>query len=320
MLYLAFPDLESFIAFIVAILLFWIAMHPEDQEAIMIFIFTSVLAFIISINSDIFAAVSAMLTVLLINSIYTKRYYVFLVALFLDIAGLVYFDLSQYNSLLLAISVAAIIAVAFSRRLKTGVLENELRKGKHPNVERNRDLFQLMAGILVLSMLLLFSREISFFIILLAGLGLLTLGNIALMSGSEKLTGFFYSMERPNVTLGIGPIMIAGGTLFAMSLITNGPLLAVIVFTVIIGDALASLVGIRYPLRSLPYNRKKSLGGLLAMLLSSLLFAVLVTGLSPWYIFLFPVVGSIVESVTLSPLDDNLTVPFSLIVLAAFLV
>ena len=32
---------------------------------------------------------------------------------------------------------------------------------------RNRDLFQLMAGILVLSMLLLFSREISFFIILL---------------------------------------------------------------------------------------------------------------------------------------------------------
>jgi dolichol kinase len=32
------------------------------------------------------------------------------------------------------------------------------------------------------------------------------------------------------------------------------------------------------------------------------------------------VVGSIVESVTLSPLDDNLTVPFSLIVLAAFLV
>jgi dolichol kinase len=127
-------------------------------------------------------------------------------------------------------------------------------------------------------------------------------------------------MERPNVTLGIGPIMIAGGTLFAMSLITNGSLLAVIVFTVIIGDALASLAGIRYPLRKLPYNRRKSLGGLLAMLLSSLLFAVFATGFSPWYIFLFPVVGSFVESVTLSPLDDNLTVPFSLIVLAAFLV
>jgi dolichol kinase len=319
-LYLAFPDLESFIAFIVAILLFWIAMHPEDQEGIMIFIFTSVLAFIISINSDIFAAVSAMLTVLLINSIYTRMYYPFLVALFLDIAGLAYFDLAQYNSLLLAVSVAAIIAVAFSRRLKTGLLENELRKGKHPNVERNRDLFQLMAGVLVLSVLFSFSREISFFIILFAGLGLLTLGNIALMSGSKKLTGFFYSMERQNVTLGIGPIMIAGGTLFAMSLITNEPLLVVIVFTVIIGDALASLVGIRYPVRSLRYNRRKSLGGLLAMLLSSLLFAVFATGLSPWYIFLFPLVGSIVESVTLSPLDDNLTVPFSLIVLAAFLV
>ncbi|MGC8514684.1 MAG: hypothetical protein ACP5OC_00930 [Thermoplasmata archaeon] len=316
----AFPDLESFIAFVVAIFLFWIALHPEDQEAIMIFIFTSVLAFIISINSDIFAGVSAMLTVLLINSIYTRRYYIFLVAIFLDIAGLAYFDLPQYDSLLLAISVAAIIAVAFSRRLKTGVLENELRKGKHPSVERNRDLFQLMTGILVLILLYSFSREMSFFIILLAGFGLLTLGNIALMSGPGKLTGFFYSMERPNVTLGIGPIMIAGGTLFAMSLITNGPLLVVIVFTVIIGDALASLVGIRYPLRALPYNRRKSLGGLLAMLLSSLIFAVFATGLSPWYVFLFPVIGSVVESVTLSPLDDNLTVPFSLVVLAAFLV
>ena len=320
MLYLAFPDLESFIAFVVAIFLFWIVLHPEDQETIMIFIFTSVLAFIISINSDIFAAVSAMLTALLINSIYTRRYYIFLVALFLDIAGLAIFDLPQYDSLLLAISVAAIIAIAFSRRLKTGVIENELRKGKHPNVERNRDLFQLMTGILVLVLLYSFSREISFFIILLAGFGLLTLGNIALMSGSRKLTGFFYSMERPNVTLGIGPIMIAGGTLFAMSLITDEPLLVVIVFTVIIGDALASLVGIRFPVKVLPYNRRKSLGGLLAMLMSSLIFAIFATGFSPWYIFLFPVVGSVVESVTLPPLDDNLTVPFSLVVLAAFLV
>jgi dolichol kinase len=319
-LYLAFPDLESFIAFVVAIFLFWIVLHPEDQETIMIFIFTSVLAFIISINSDIFAAVSAMLTALLINSIYTRRYYIFLVALFLDIAGLAIFDLPQYDSLLLAISVAAIIAIAFSRRLKTGVIENELRKGKHPNVERNRDLFQLMTGILVLVLLYSFSREISFFIILLAGFGLLTLGNIALMSGSRKLTGFFYSMERPNVTLGIGPIMIAGGTLFAMSLITDEPLLVVIVFTVIIGDALASLVGIRFPVKELPYNRRKSLGGLLAMLMSSLIFAIFATGFSPWYIFLFPVVGSVVESVTLPPLDDNLTVPFSLVVLAAFLV
>lgn len=319
-MYLTFPDLGSFIAFIAAILLFWIALNPRDQEAIMIFIFTSVLAFIIAIDSDIYASVSAMLTVLLVNGTYTKRYYVFLSAILLDIAGLAYFDLSQYTHLLLAVSVAAIIAVAFSKRLKSGVIENELKKGRHPNVERNRDLFQLVAGILVLTMLYSFSREVSFFVILLAGFGLLTLGNIALTTGSNRLRGFFYSMERPEVTLGIGPIMIAGGTLFAMALIQSQSLLVVIVFTVIIGDALASLVGIRYPLKMLPYNRRKSIGGLLAMAISSLVFAGLATGFSSWYILLFPIVGSIVESVTVSPLDDNLTVPFSLVVLAAFLV
>jgi dolichol kinase len=316
---LAFPDLGSFIAFVVAIFLFWILLHPEDQESVIIFVFTSILAFIISISSDIFAAVSAMLTVLLISSIYTKRYYLFLAAILLDIAGLVYFDLYQYDALILAISVATIIAVAFSRRFKSGVLENELRKGRHPEIERNRDLFQLVCGILVLILLYSFSREISFFIILLAGFALLTLGNIAMMSRSDRLTGFFYSMERPNVILGLGPIMIAGGTLFAMSLIVDEHILVVIVFTVIIGDALASLVGIRYPIKALPYTRRKSLGGMMAMLLSSLLFTGFATGFLPWYIFLFPVVGSVVESFTPSPLDDNLTVPFSLVVLAAFL-
>lgn len=319
-MYLTFPDLGSFIAFIAAILLFWIALYPRDQEAVMIFVFTSVLAFIIAIDSDIFASVSAMLTVLLINGTYTKRYYLFLSAIVLDIAGLAYYDLPQYTSLLLAISVGAIIAVAFSRRLKSGVIENELKKGRHPNVERNRDLFQLLAGIVVLTMLYSLSRQVSFFVILLAGIGLLTLGNIALTTGSDRLRGFFYSMERPDVTLGIGPIMIAGGTLFAMALIHDQGLLVVIVFTVIIGDALASLVGLRYPVKTLPYNRKKSIGGLLAMAIPSLVFAGLATGFHPWYIFLFPIVGSIVESVTVSPLDDNLTVPFSLVVLAAFLV
>ncbi|EQD78445.1 dolichol kinase, partial [mine drainage metagenome] len=219
-----------------------------------------------STNSDIYAAVSAMLTVLLLNSIYTKRYYVFLAALILDIAGLAYFDVAQYNYLLLSISVAAIIVVAFSRHLKEGVIENEIKKGKNAYVERNRDLFQLMAGIVVLILVYAFGREISFFIIIAAAITLLTLGNIAIMSRSPDLVGFFYSMERPNVTLGIGPIMIAGGTLFAMSLVTQPDLLAIIVFTVIIGDALASLVGIRFPLKRLPYNGRKSVGGLLAML------------------------------------------------------
>jgi dolichol kinase len=320
MLFLAFPDLGTFIAFLIAIFLFWIALRPLDQEAVMMLVFTSVLAFIISVNSDIFAAVSAMLTVLLIGSIYTRRYYLFLAAMVLDIAGLAYFDIFQYDSLILAVSVAAIIAVAFSRRFKLGVLENELSKGKHPDIEKNRDIFQLISGILVLILLFSFSREISFFIILTACFALLTLGNIAMLTGSKKLTGFFYSMERPNVTLGIGPIMIAGGSLFAMSLITSQHLLTVIVFTIIIGDALASLIGIRYPIKALPYNRRKSIGGMLAMLLPSLLFAGLATAFYPWYIFLFPIVGSIVESLTLPPLDDNLTVPFSLVVLAAFLV
>jgi len=315
----AFPDLGDFLAFVLALFLFWLALMPRDQEGLIIYIFTVALSFIISINSDIYAAVSAMLTVLLLNSIYTRRYYVFLAALLLDIAGLTYFDVAQYNYLLLAISVAAIIVVAFSRHLKEGVIENEIRKGKHADVERNRDLFQLMAGIVVLFLIYAFGREISFFIIIVAALALLTLGNVAVMIRSPNLVGFFYSMERPNVTLGIGPIMIAAGTLFAMSLVTQPDLLAIIVFTVIIGDALASLIGIRFPLKRLPYNDRKSVGGLLAMLIPSLTFAFIVSGGFPWYIMLFPVVGSLVESFTVSPLDDNLTVPFSLVILAAFL-
>ena len=38
------------------------------------------------------------------------------------------------------------------------------------------------------------------------------------------------------------------------------------------------------------------------------------------YPLLFPVVGTVVESITARPLDDNLTVPFSLVLLNLILV
>ncbi len=320
MLSVFFPNIYSFILFLAGIVFLWFILGEKDTESLLLFSFTVILSFIIVITGDVYAALSADLIVALLDNFYKKKFYYIFPLLVIDFLIVIFFFQLYLSDILLSISVSSIIAVAFSSNLKSGVLQNEKAKGKDSKIERNRDFFQLATGIVLLLILFFFPVNVSFSLILVILLLLLLLGNTASIGTWTSASRFLYKMEREHTTLGIGSIMIAAGTLFAVALISNRQWLLITVFIVLIGDSVSSLVGMRFPVRKLPYSRRKSFGGFISMLVVTLIFAIIVTGGFFLYPLLFPVIGTVVESITARPLDDNLTVPFSLVLLNLILV
>ncbi len=314
-----FPNVSSFIAFVLAIVVFWFLIKPSDQEYLVLFFFTTVLAFIVAITTDIFAAVASFITVLTLNNLYTKRFYFYAASLLADLLSLALLSSTSIYGFMLSVSVAAFICVVFSTNLKAGLFDNEASKGKNLTIENSRDIFQIVAGVALILILYLWPPRISYTIIMFVVIFLLILGNTASLNASRKLRAFFFSMEREHVTLGIGSILIAAGTLFVLSIVSDLKIAIVCVFIILIGDSLSSLIGMRFPLARLPYNRGKSVGGLVAMLAGSLIFTIFIFNGTFGFQLLYPIIGTIVESATMSPFDDNLTVPFALSILFVIL-
>lgn len=84
--------------------------------------------------------------------------------------------------------------------------------------------------------------------------------------------------------------------------------------TLAFGDGFATVVGTRLPGGSLPWNRDKSWGGLIAFLLAGLASGTAVVmwldGMPLRHVLIAVVVGAIVETLPLR-VDDNVTVPFA---------
>lgn len=309
---LPFNDPLFFVAFIVILVLYWFFVQPSEPEDYLLFMFTAALSFIIAIVSNIVISLAAFMTVACINNLFRRYFYLYLATLFVILAAASYLYFAVLQYLVLAVSVAGIIGLTFSRNLRESLISNEQAKGKDQEIEGKRDLFQIVSG-LMLIIIALFSGRYFFLIVMIVTFVLLGIGNLAATGHSTRVRSFFYGMERQSAILGTGAIMIASGTLFMISLIRVQAIILTSIFVVLIGDSLSSLVGMHYPIAKLPFNKKKSLGGFLAMLVTSMLFAFVVSGFSLALPLVFAVLGSIVEAATFTPLDDNITVPFSLV-------
>jgi uncharacterized protein (TIGR00297 family) len=90
-----------------------------------------------------------------------------------------------------------------------------------------------------------------------------------------------------------------------------------------VGDGMATIIGSRFPILPLPWNRRKSLGGSLAMILFGGLAgsflawwcaATVMPPAYPWFVVVAPVIAAVaaaaVESIPIA-LDDNISVPAS---------
>ncbi len=170
--------------------------------------------------------------------------------------------------------------------------------------ETARQLFHMLIGIVVIALLMVFSRTamvFATFLIIIVGLLLV---NLRLLGVSIPLVKWFEdSFERDDVIFpGWGSACYATGVLLTLTFLHNADQIAAVVFILAVGDGLSTLIGARGRIR-LPYNPKKTLEGSAAFFVSALFS----------YYFIGPLavplalVAAVAETVPV--IDDNISIP-----------
>lgn len=170
--------------------------------------------------------------------------------------------------------------------------------------EDSRQLFHMFIGVGALAVLIVLGKGF-----LLAGvfftiiIGLLLMNARVLGRRISLVQWFEKRFEREDAPLpGWGSACYATGALIAVSFLPDIAHVGAVLFMLGIGDGISTIVG-RRGNHAIPYNKKKTVEGMVAMFFSSL---------AAWY-FIGPLavplafVAALAESIP--RIDDNLTVP-----------
>jgi len=136
--------------------------------------------------------------------------------------------------------------------------------------ETRRDIVQILIGIALVAVFTVLAYADAM-LFLLAGLLLaLLLGNYAISNPKKRAARLLRSLERKGASFGQGAMWLALGALLAIGFLNRNESIALLA-SIFIGDAVATIVGIRYGRTALPYNKKKSVAGSAAYFASALL-------------------------------------------------
>ena len=180
-------------------------------------------------------------------------------------------------------------------------------------VERRRDLIQILMGLVVVFSFALFAEIYVKIALMFLILAFSLVGNFVIRNKKNKFSRMLNSLERRDAMFGQGAIWLAIGTLVALSFI-SGQLIIAVLAAVLVGDAVATIVGTTYKL-PLPYNEKKSALGTIAYLVSTALLTFPFVGYAAVSVAL---VGAFVESLPVH-VDDNFDTAVALTVLIKLL-
>lgn len=215
-----------------------------------------------------------------------------------------------------SLSTAIILTMIFDKRLQSYTHTNDSVRGKTKKKEVYRDYLQSLVGVAILVVLFIDAVEFTRIIITLSVIILYAAGNYFYLHRKNIIGDFLWSFERDGTALGIGSIWFAAGILLAFAIINSLDILYIVLFVLVIGDSAATIVGVNFKTRPLFYNRRKSIGGFLALFVSSAIFGYFVIG---YLGIAYALVGAIVESATQYPLDDNYIIPLALTALSVAL-
>ena len=218
---------------------------------------------------------------------------------------------SSWDGFDFSLSVAIILSFFFNERLRQINRRNEDAKGGSRRNEIVRDLVQIGGGIIMISIFYYFGRFRSEIIITFLALFLFALGNYLGVNKKSILARAIWFFERGGTELGIGAIWFATGVLMAFALVHSFSMLAEIFFVLIIGDSLATIVGSSVRSPRLPYSRKKSFAGFMAIFLGSALFGFFILGYEG---IVMALIGAFAESISQYPFDDNLVIPIFMVI------
>ncbi len=205
--------------------------------------------------------------------------------------------------------------VLIAQAMLIGILSSitnikEYKTGKDDRaVEVNRDVVHLTAGIALMA-IFYFSEEAvaisALMVIILGGIVLISLGEL---HRRRRFPSIMFGLERAGTSLGHGALWLALGSLLAVSFLDTSRVL--IVFSAIfVGDPIATIVGMHFGKRKLPYNARKSTAGTVAYFVSTWLVSSVFAGVYGAFV---GAIGAVVESMKLK-VDDNFTVSVALVV------
>ncbi len=194
-------------------------------------------------------------------------------------------------------------------------------------LERNRDIFQICVGIIIIAIMLLLSAFAAYYIIFALTLLGYLIGSF-ITGSNRRHADILRSFERKGATFGTGAIYIAVGTLLIIGLLgsnANATLSATLpwgqhiptydfmvlsMVALFICDAVATIFGI-HGRHKLPFNKAKSWEGFAAYLISLSVIGFVFVG---FYSIIFAVVLAAVESSS-QKIDDNIAIPIAAIIL-----
>ncbi len=169
-----------------------------------------------------------------------------------------------------------------------------------------------IAAVLVVSFIGFNSSLLLIFVLFLFGL---LLANAKALGGKVKIIDQFLALVDREVAIpGQGAMFFAAGILLLLTFQRPLELALAIIMLHGAGDAFATIVGIRFNSK-LPWNQKKTWQGLAAFIVCGVAAASFFIPFTQ--AITYAVILAIVESLDL-PLDDNVAVPVSALILRGF--
>ncbi|MGC8662694.1 MAG: diacylglycerol/polyprenol kinase family protein [Candidatus Micrarchaeia archaeon] len=205
--------------------------------------------------------------------------------------------------------------IVFAQGIFLGILPGAmLMKGKNTKenkkLEMKRDGVHLAVGVVILLLAYTFSFWGIFFIIALIILGF-ALGNYIRLG---KKQSFLSELEREYTPFGYGAIWLALGILLTLGFLFQADYVFAVLSTILIGDPIATIVGIIFGNKKLPYNKEKSIAGTAAFFFSTFLVSYFFLG---YLAFAIALAAALVESIDCK-IDDNILIPFFLVLIISF--
>ncbi|WP_297218119.1 diacylglycerol/polyprenol kinase family protein [Thermoplasma sp.] len=248
--------------------------------------------------------------------LYTKKFYYPFMFLFAStLLSYIFFgDGSQWRAIDAAISTGMIVVMVFDSRERNFIKTNDTTRGLDRIKEMRRDYVQILAGAVIIGLLYFYGVDLSRILVTFGSLILYVIGNFFSARPDLMVGRFLQDLERSHTKLGIGSMWFASGIMLAYSMHDGLYLIMLIVFIISVGDSVATIIGVNVKSPKLAINRKKSVAGTLSLFVVSALFGFFVLG----YIGIgYAAIGSIVEAASRYPLDDNMTVPFAISLVAS---
>ncbi len=258
-----------------------------------------------------FALLSSMLVMFYVSS--TRNFLLLMVFLSLQLVYIASVGVPLYSTFAPGFAIGTFFGLAYIEKVKKR--GNAARGVKKTEIDR--DVFSMVLGAVLLLLLAAFSKTFSYIAIALIILAYSFNAVVSRRSlGAFKpVLRMLKGLERKDAFYGTGALYLAVGFTLLLAFAGAYRFLAFGIAVLLFADSAATIVGERIPIRKLPYNASKSIGGFTGFFVVTAISAFILFG-APLIAIVYAVVLAFIESLDLR-IDDNVTLAVGVIAIYA---